>query len=91
MARKRVLNIIGGNLRRVRKQRGLTQADLVARCQLIGWQLSRETLAKIEAELRRVNDAEVAMLARALGEEVEQLLRSPSARWLEIARHSESF
>lgn len=88
MARKRVLNIVGSNLRRVRRSLGLTQADIVARCQLMGWQLSRETLAKIETEVRRVNDAEVAMLARAVSTDVEKLLISSRDRQLEIARHS---
>ena len=88
MARKRVLNIVGSNLRRVRRSLGLTQADIVARCQLLGWQLSRETLAKIETEVRRVNDAEVAMLARAVSTDVEKLLISSRDRQLEIARHS---
>lgn len=88
MARKRVLNIIGGNLRRIRKDIGFTQADVVARCQLMGWQLSRETLAKIETEVRRVNDAEVAMLALAVSTDVGKLLVSTSDQRLEIARHS---
>lgn len=88
MARKRVLNIIGANLRRIRKTIGLTQADVVARCQVMGWQLSRETLAKIETEVRRVNDAEVAMLAQAVSADVGTLLVSTSDRRLAIARHS---
>ena len=87
MARKRIQNIVGGNLRRTRRSRGLTQVDVVARCQLLGWQLSRETLAKIEAEMRRVNDAEVAMLARAMGVDVDHLLFGTRDRLLEIARH----
>lgn len=91
MARKRVLNIIGGNLRQARKRMGLTQFDVVARCQLMGWQLSRETLAKIETEVRRVNDAEVAMLAQAVSIDVGRLLLSSSDRRLEIARHSPEF
>lgn len=88
MARKRALNIVGDNLRHARRSKGLTQADFVARCQVKGWQLSRETLAKIESGLRRVNDAEVFMLARALSLDVEMLLLSSSDRQLDIARHS---
>lgn len=89
MARRRIHNIVGSNLRRVRRSKGLRQVDIVARCQLIGWQLTRETLAKIEADLRRVNDAEVAMLARALALDVEDLLFCPRDQLLDIARHGE--
>lgn len=88
MARRRILNIIGGNFRRVRKSKGLTQADVVARCQVMGWQLSRETLAKIETEVRRVNDAEVVMLAKAVSVKIDKLLSSTDEQCLFIARHS---
>lgn len=39
---------------------------LAARCNVIGWDISRGTLAKIEAKVRRVTDIEVALLAKAL-------------------------
>ena len=67
-------NIIGPQLRRWRKERGLTQPMLVARCNLLGWGMSRETLAKIETRIRWVADAELACLAAALKVPVEALL-----------------
>lgn len=45
---------------------GLPQEAFAARLQLAGWDLSRAGLSKIEAGLRRVNDAEVWVLAQAL-------------------------
>lgn len=39
---------------------------LVAKCNLLGWQISRETLAKIEAQIRWVSDFELLCLAHAL-------------------------
>lgn len=50
-----------------------------AKIQVAGWDLSRGGLSKIEAQLRRVNDAELLVLARALGCEVQDLY--PSSRW----------
>jgi transcriptional regulator with XRE-family HTH domain len=67
-------NIIGPQLRRWRNERGLTQPMLVARCNLLGWGLSRETLAKIETRIRWVADAELVCLAAALKVPVEALL-----------------
>lgn len=67
-------NIIGPQLRRLRKQRGMTQPMLVARCNLLGWGLSRESLAKIETRIRWVADAELLCLATALTVPVEALL-----------------
>ena len=59
-------NVVGLQVRRLRRQQRLTQPALAARCQVIGYDLSRESLSKIEARLRSVSDAEVLMLADAL-------------------------
>ncbi len=61
-------NIVG---RRVQEARSrfkppLSQEELAARLQLEGWHISRVTLAKIEAGIRRVADFELVILARAL-------------------------
>src|SRR5262245_30761093 len=40
-------NIAGPEIRRIRSQKRMTQPDLVAKCNLAGWNISRETLAKI--------------------------------------------
>ena len=57
----------------MRDQRKMTQEQLAARCNLIGWNISRGTLAKIEAQVRRVNDREVELLARALKGDMSEL------------------
>lgn len=67
MARKRKLaNIVGPQLRRLRQRAGLTQEALAARCQLAGFDISRGTLSQIEAQLRCVIDEEVVLLAKTL-------------------------
>ena len=58
-------NVVGLQIRKLRRQR-MTQPALAARCQVLGYDLSRESLSKIEARLRSVSDAEVLMLAEAL-------------------------
>ena len=69
-------NIVGPQIRRFRSEQDLTQEDFTARCGVIGWRLSRGTLAKIEAQVRCVSDAEVIMLARALKKPIEHLYPS---------------
>lgn len=54
-------------MRQLRSSKGLSQPDLAARCQRLGWDLSRDTLAKIELQSRWVADFEVVFLAQALG------------------------
>jgi len=67
------VNIIGPNIRQYRKIQDLTQEQLVARCNLNGWNISRSTLAKIESQVRRVTDIEVKLLATALEIKVQEL------------------
>jgi transcriptional regulator with XRE-family HTH domain len=59
-------NIVGAQIRKLRFQQELTQEMLTARCGALGWDISRGTLSKIEAQLRRVTDRELWFLARAL-------------------------
>ena len=66
-------NIVGPVIRKLRMDAGLSQDALAARLQVAGWDLSRAGLSKIEARLRRVNDAELLVLARVLKCGVEDL------------------
>jgi transcriptional regulator with XRE-family HTH domain len=60
------MNLIGPNIREIRKSMNLSQKELVARCNLIGWDISRGTLAKIESQTRKISDEEVLYLSKAL-------------------------
>lgn len=46
--------MVGPVVRQFREQRGLTQPMLVAKLNVQGWDISREPLAKIEAQIRWV-------------------------------------
>ena len=66
-------NIIGKQISRLRNQLGLSQDQLSAKCQRVGLDISRGTLAKIEAGIRCVSDGEALLLAQALGVGVADL------------------
>jgi transcriptional regulator with XRE-family HTH domain len=59
-------NIIGPTVRKLRMAAGLSQEALAAKLQVAGWDLTRGGLSKIEARLRRVNDAELLVVAKVL-------------------------
>ena len=67
------MNVIGPQVRQLREQQQLTQEALAAKCNLAGWNISRGTLAKIEAKVRRVTDDEVVLLASVLKVDIERL------------------
>lgn len=57
---------------------------------MMEWMISRATIAKIEGGFRRVNDAEVALLARALNTTPGALLDFPLPLLLDTARHGDA-
>lgn len=67
------MNVIGPQVGRIRQELGLTQEEFTARCGVLGWRLSRGTLAKVESQVRCVSDAEAFVLARALKRPLESL------------------
>jgi transcriptional regulator with XRE-family HTH domain len=67
------MNIIGDNVRTIRESQKLTQDQLAAKCNLLEWNISRSTLAKIESKVRRVTDVEVKLLATVLKVNINEL------------------
>jgi transcriptional regulator with XRE-family HTH domain len=67
-------NIVGPVIRELRDKKKMSQAQLVAKLNLMGWDLSRGTLAKIEAQIRCVADYEIPILAASVGVEPPELL-----------------
>lgn len=67
-------NMVGPHLRRLREKSGLTQAEFAARLQRGGWDISRETLAKVESQFRCVTDRELVRFAAALDVPPTELL-----------------
>jgi transcriptional regulator with XRE-family HTH domain len=73
---KKPKNLVGPQIRKLRYQKGLTQELFAARCSVVGFELTRATLSKIEAQLRCITDIELLILAKALNVEVTELLPS---------------
>lgn len=69
-------NMIGPQVRRFRVERNFSQPAFAALCQRQGWDLSRDTLAKIEGQSRWVADFELVFLADALDVPIIALLPS---------------
>jgi DNA-binding XRE family transcriptional regulator len=66
-------NVIGPVVRKIRYRSGITQAMLTSRCCRAGWDVSENTIAKIEAQIRCITDREIIFLAKALRAEVQDL------------------
>jgi len=66
-------NLIGSQVRKWRVKKGWSQEVLAAKIQLRGWNISRDSLASLESQRRRVPDCEMLYLARVLGVRLEDL------------------
>lgn len=80
-------NLVGPQVRRLRTEAGLSQEAFAAKLQIAGWDLSRAGLSKIEAGLRRVNDAELWLLANVFPCSLTDLFPSRPKRITEMLRH----
>ena len=66
-------NVIGGNIRKLRASAGITQKQLAAKLQQLGYEFDRLTILRIEAGNRFVADYEVQALARGLDVTIQDL------------------
>lgn len=69
-------NVVGPRVRQARRKARppITQGELAARLQLMGFSTSQAMISKIESRARPVMDTEVVALAKALGVSVAWLL-----------------
>jgi transcriptional regulator with XRE-family HTH domain len=63
---KKPRNVVGPQVMKLRYQQQMSQPQLAARCQILGWNIGRDTIAKIEDQRRWVGDFEIVGLATAL-------------------------
>ena len=67
-------NTIGNNIRRVRKERGIGQTELVRELQLIDVDMTRETLVKIERGIQHIQLEQLRGIRDILKTTYEELL-----------------
>ena len=66
-------NLIGENVRRIRKERKMSQRTLSIKLELQGIDVCRGSISRIEDRSRTVTDMELYALAQALGVSINQL------------------
>ena len=66
---------IGENIRRVRKDKGLKQVELVRKLQLSGIDITRESLVKIERGIQHIYATQLKAIKEILETSYEELLK----------------
>ena len=66
---------IGGNIRRIRKEKGIGQTEMVALMQLENVPLTREALVKIERGIQHIQASQLRAIRNVLKTTYDELLK----------------
>ena len=70
-------NLIGANVERLRKERGIKQKEFIARLQTEGLDINPTSYSKLEGQLRLATDKEVYTIAKILHVTTDSLFVTP--------------
>lgn len=66
-------NLVGRNIERLRKEKGIKQKDFIAQMQTMGCDMNPTSYSKLEGQLRAATDKEIFVIAHLLGVSMEDL------------------
>ena len=66
---------IGANIKRIRKQKKIKQIDVVRKMQLMGIDITRESLVKIERGIQHIYAGQLRAIKEILGTSYDELLQ----------------
>ena len=68
-----VANMVGKNIERLRKERGIKQKDFIAKMQTMGCDMNPTSYSKLEGQVRSATDVEIYVISKILGVSMETL------------------
>lgn len=71
-------NIVGKNIERLRKERGIKQKNFISKIQVMGIDINPTSYSKLEGQLRIATDKEIYVIAKVLGVSLEDLFSETS-------------
>lgn len=71
---KQIETRIGNNIRKIREARGMTQDTVAAKLQVMGCDITRSAVAKIEVGQRHLYPDEIVLLKRILNTTYDEML-----------------
>lgn len=66
-------NMVGKNIERLRKARGIKQKDFIAKIQVMGCDMNPTSYSKLEGQVRSATDKEIYVIAKILNVKMEDL------------------
>lgn len=69
-------NMVGRNVERLRKEKGIKQKDFIARMQAMGFDINPTSYSKLEGQVRLATDKEIYAIAKILNVPMDALFES---------------
>ena len=66
-------NMVGRNIEKLRKQRGIKQKDFISMMQIMGCDINPTSYSKLEGQVRAATDREIYVIAKILSLPMESL------------------
>jgi len=66
-------NLVGKNIERLRKEKGIKQKDFIAQIQIMGCDMNPTSYSKLEGQIRSATDKEIFVIAKVLDVKLEEL------------------
>ena len=66
-------NMVGRNIERLRKEKGIKQKDFIAKIQTMGCDMNPTSYSKLEGQIRSATDKEIYVISKILGVKMEEL------------------
>ena len=66
-------NMVGRNIERLRKERGIKQKDFIAQIQVWGCDMNPTSYSKLEGQVRNATDKEIYVISKILHVKMEEL------------------
>ena len=69
-------NLVGKNIERLRKEKGIKQKDFIAKIQILGCDMNPTSYSKLEGQIRSATDKVIYVIAKILDVAIEDLFNS---------------
>ena len=69
-------NLVGRNIERLRKEKGIKQKDFIAKIQIMGCDMNPTSYSKLEGQVRSATDNEIYTIAKVLSVPIEELFNN---------------
>ena len=66
-------NLVGRNIERLRKEKGIKQKDFISKMQTMGCDINPTSYSKLEGQVRQATDKEIFAAAKILNISLEKL------------------